>query len=317
MVRPRSLTLPLFSSLLLISYASGQTAAKPAPDASAGAEKAVKLAASGHCGEALPLLRSAMRAVSNQELKRKAELAGVRCAMTLGRPDTALDFLGALTHDFPHDPDVLYAEVHAFSDLGTEASQTLAQTAPSSPQAHELLAESYEMQGKWDAAEKEYRGILEQNPEMPGIHFRLGRLLLSRPDPPATAVEDSKKYFEQELAIDPSNAGAEYVLGELARQSQNEDEAVLHFSRATKLDPKFAAAFLGLGISLVALKRYSDALSPLETAVRLEPGNPDAHYNLATAYTRSGHKQEAQREFAIQQQLISSPEHHTPKPQSQ
>ena len=40
---------------------------------------------------------------------------------------------------------------------------------------------------------------------------------------------EAKKEFEQELQIDPSNAGAEYVLGELARQSQQWDEAVKRF----------------------------------------------------------------------------------------
>ncbi len=50
-------------------------------------------------------------------------------------------------------------------------------------QAHELNAEALEMRGKWDEAAKEYRAVLQQNPRLPGIHFRLGRLLLSKPNP--------------------------------------------------------------------------------------------------------------------------------------
>jgi Tfp pilus assembly protein PilF len=190
------------------------------------------------------------------------------------------------------------------SDLSTFLSQELARNDPSSYQAHELLAESFEEQGKWDEAEKEYRTILKQDPTLPGIYFRLGRALLSRPNPGADVAAEAKKEFEQELQIDPNNAGAEYVLGELARQGQQWDEAVKHFSRATKLDPQFGEAFLGLGSSLVFEKQFADAIAPLETAVRLEPGNPDAHYSLAMAYTRTGRKQEGEKEFAIHQQII-------------
>jgi len=291
--------------------------AKTAPDAAALARHAVELAGTGHCLEALPQLRKALRQVSDQELKRKVGLAGVHCAMTLNQSDGALDFLQVMMRDFPRDPDVLYESVHAFSDLSTRASQQLAAQAPNSYQAHEMLAESFEMQGKWQDAEKEYRGILKQNPQAPGIHFRLGRLLLSQSNPSPTVADEAKSEFEQELQIDPANAGAEYVLGELARQHQQWDDAIAHFSRAAKLDPQFSEAFLGLGVSLLSAKRYTDAIPPLETATKLDPRNPDAHYNLATAYTRAGRKQDGQQEFAIHRKLTGDdgPAPATPRPQ--
>jgi len=227
----------------------------------------------------------------------------MRCAMTLNQFDQAQDFLQALNREFPHDPEVLYVSIHAYSDLASRKAQELAQTAPQSPQAHELNAEAFEQQGKWDQAEKEYRGILQQNPKLPGIHFRLGRLLLSRPNPAPEVAQEAKKEFEEELQIDPSNAGAEYVLGEMARQAQSWNEAATHFSRATKLDETFGDAFLGLGESLAAAKKFSDSIAPLQAAVRLEPQNPATHYNLAIAYSRSGRKQEAEKEFAIHRQM--------------
>ena len=114
-----------------------------------------------------------------------------------------------------------------------------------------------EPQGKWDQAEKDYRKILEQNPRYPGIHFRLARLILSKPNPPPDFAEQAKKELQQELEIDPANAGAEYVLGELARQAQDLPEAVQHFSKATELDPNFADAFLGLGMTLAGGEEIS------------------------------------------------------------
>ncbi|HXP15610.1 MAG TPA: tetratricopeptide repeat protein [Terriglobales bacterium] len=273
------------------------------PSASSIAQHAIKLAETRHCAEALPFLKKSLARVVDKQLKRSVGLDGVRCAMSLNQPDAALAFLQVITRDFPQDPEVLYLAVHTYSDLSTRAAQELATRAPNSPQAHELNAEALEMQGKWDEAAKEYQAIQHREPRLPGIHFRLGRLILSRPNPPTDMVEQARKEFQQELEIDPNDAGAEYVLGELARQESQWSEAIAHFSKATKLDTTFGDAFLGLGTSLLSSKQFSQAIPPLETAVKLEPQNPAAHYSLAMAYSRAGRARDAEREFAVHKQM--------------
>jgi tetratricopeptide (TPR) repeat protein len=295
MFRSRFSILPL----ALLTAALGQ-AAKPAP---VGPERAIKLAQNGRCEEALPALKRASQPGTDKTVRRTAAFAGIRCAMLINQTGAAVDFLQMLNREFPGDPEVLFVSVHTYSDLSTKAAQQLAMTAPNSIEGHKLNAEALEAQGKWDAAEKEYKAILAQNPQLPGIHFLLGRLLLSKPDAGPSAGEDAKKEFQAELKIDSSNAGAEYVLGEMARQDSQWDDAIQHFSRATKLDAGFGDAFLGLGSALLSAKRFSDAIPPLQTAVKLEPRNPGAHYNLATALTRAGRREEADKEFAIHRQM--------------
>ncbi len=274
--------------------------------AAVSGDHALELAKSGHCNDAIPLLKKAIAQSTDKSFRRNAGLAGVRCAMVKNGFDAADEFLRQLTRQFPNDPEVLYTAVHTYSDLATRASQQLATRAPQSTKAHELNAESLEMQGKWDQAEKEYHQILQMDPQLPGIHFKIGRLLLSEANPPADAAEKAKKEFQQELQIDASNAGAEYVLGELARQAQQWDEAVRHFIRAAKLDSGFGDAFLGWGSALISTKKFSEAVAPLEAAVKLEPQNPAAHYNLATAYARTGRKEDGEREFAVHRHLIQN-----------
>jgi tetratricopeptide (TPR) repeat protein len=312
-----------FSSLvcvllvLLSSLSSAQTESKSRVSAKSGSEgqQALDLAKAGRCGEAVPLLKKSIPQSSDKDFRRSAGLAGVRCAMVKNEFDAAEDFLRILNREFPNDPVVLYTSVHTYSDLATHASQQLAVRAPKSAQAHELNAESMEMQGKWEQASKEYQVVLQQDPRLPGIHFRIGRLLLSEPNPPADAAEQAKREFQQELEIDPSNAGAEYVLGEIAREAQQWDDAVKHFTRAAKLDSSFGDAYLGWGVALVSTKKFSEAVPPLEVAVKLEPENPAAHYNLAIAYTRTGRKQEGDREFAIHREMVqkSPPEQKAPQ----
>jgi tetratricopeptide (TPR) repeat protein len=310
---PRPLSKAFISFLVLSVLLSGSSAAqttKPRPTGSLSspAQQGLNLAKGGHCEEALPLLRKSAPKLTDKDLKREVGFAGVRCAMAYNRPDAAVEFLRLLNREFPHDPDVLYVSVHTYSDLSTWAAQDLAATAPNSYQARELNAESLELQGKWDQAASEYQHILKENPRIPGIHFRVARLLLSKPNPGPTVAEDAKRELLQEIEIDPNNAGAEYVLGELARQESQWPDAIGHFTRAAKLDTGFGDAYLGLGVSLLSAKQFSDAVPPLETAVKLEPRNPSAHYNLAMAYNRTGRKQDADREFAVHRQMTQKDE---------
>jgi tetratricopeptide (TPR) repeat protein len=293
----------VFSAVLLCTASAADTPSKaPATDPLAVSRRAEKLAEGGHCDQALPLFEKSVFHVPAPDAKKDAAYAAIKCAMTMNQPDAALDFIRLLQHDFPHDPQALYLATHIYSELSIKASQELLYTAPSSYQVHELNAEALEMQGRWDDAAAEYAQVLKQAPRLPGMHYRLGRIILSKPKT-ATTVADARREFQSELEIDPGNAGAEYVLGELARQDSNFAEAVEHFGRAAKLDGTFADAFIGLGRSLIAAGRVPEAIAPLETAVKLEPRNAAAHYHLGVAYQRTGHKEEAQKQFALRQQL--------------
>src|SRR5256886_12556340 len=269
-------------------------------------ERALRLAEQGHCAESISGLKRAMTGQVTAATRKQAGVAGVRCSLAVDDRDSTLDFIRLLNKQFSQDPDVLFIIVHAFSDLSTRTAQELGRTAPQSLAAHKLNAEALEMQGKWEPAQLEYEGMIKEEPNARGIHFLLGRLLLSRPDAGPDAMERAKQEFLKEIQIDPSNAGAQYILGELARRDDKCDEAISRFSQAAKLDPNFAEAHLGWGLCLVAVKRYEEAIPPLRAAESLSPRNPTVHHALATALERSGHKSEAEKEAAIHRSLNSA-----------
>lgn len=279
---------------------------KAAAAAQMNLEQAIKLAQQGHCSESLSALKHAISGQAPAPTRKEAGVAGVRCSLALDDRASALDFIRVLNRQFAHDPDVLFVIVHAYSDLSTRTAQDLGRTAPQSLAAHKLNAEAFEVQGKWQQAQLEYEYMIKQEPNARGIHFLLARLLLSRPDGGPDAAERAKQELQKELQIDPSNGDAEFILGELARQNQQWDDAIAHFGRAIKLNPGFGDAYLGLGQSLVSTTKFSEAIQPLETAVKLEPRNPATHYTLAMAYSRTGHKEEAEKEFAIHRSLTSA-----------
>ena len=276
-----------------------------ASDPTSSAEQGVKLAATGRCTEALPGLKKALPRIVVKDLKYRAGMAIVRCSMALQDEQTAVDSLLMLKREFPADPEVLYIATHYFSQLGDHTAQELATKAPSSFQARRLQAESLESQGKNEEAADVYRKIIEQNPKTPGIHYRIGQILLAEAGS-GGSTDEAKKEFKEEIEIDPLNAAPEFVLGELARREGKWDEAVQHFTRACTLDVGFAESYLALGMSLNAWARFSDAVKPLESYVRLEPGDPAGHYQLAIAYARTGNKEGSSRELLLQTKAASS-----------
>jgi tetratricopeptide (TPR) repeat protein len=269
-------------------------------------EKAIGLAEHGRCGESISALKHAMAATVPTEVRKQAGVLGVRCSLAMDDRDSTDEFIRLLTKQFRKDPDVLFVIVHAYSDLSTRTAQDLGRDAPQSIAAHKLNAEALEMQGKWEPAQLEYEAIIKKDANVRGIHFLLGRLLLSRPDAGPEAVERARQEFLTEITIDPSNAGAHYILGELARRDEKCEEAIPQFTEAIKFNPNFAEAYLGQGLCLVSLKKYEEAVPPLRSAERLTPGNPEVHHTLATALQRSGQKEEAEKEFSIHRSLISA-----------
>ncbi len=274
----------------------------PAAASSTPVEHAIDLAAKGRCQEALPALKKSLSQAADKQLEYRVAMATARCGMSLEQAQTAVNALWILKRDFPKDPEVLYIMTHYFSQLATRAAQEMASVAPTSYQARELEAESLESQENWEAAGNEYRKILEQNPNLPGIHYRLGRVALSKTESTAN-IEEARKEFEEELKIDPNNAAPEFWLGELARRVGEWNQAISHFTNASKLDAGFAEAFLALGMSLNSAERFPEAVAPLERYAKMLPTDAAGHYQLSMAYARTGRKEDAVREMAIQRQI--------------
>jgi tetratricopeptide (TPR) repeat protein len=280
------------------SASPGQSALTP--------EKALSLAEQGHCRESIPALKRALSSQVASDTKKEIGVAGVRCSLAMDDRDATLDFLRFLHKQFPLDPDVLFVVTHAYSDLSTRTAQDLGRTAPDSFAAHKLNAEALEMQGKWEPAQAEYEWMIKKDPNAPGIHFLFARLLLSRPDAGPDATDRAKQELLKEIQLDPNNAGAIYILGELDRRDQKWDDAISRYTQALKVDPNLGEASLGLGYCLVNLKKYEEAIPPLRAAAQMMPQNPEVHNSLGTALQRTGHKEEAQKEFAIHETLISA-----------
>lgn len=273
-----------------------------APDATARTFLALARAATGACDAARGELEQQFAKNADAAERRLAGIALVQCGLGLNRMGEVWPVLEQLQKAFPGDADVLYEVAKAHRKGWDDAVFALYQKAPGSFRVNQLSGEIFETDGRYAEAAAEYRKAIQKNPAALNLHFRLGRALLLQSHEAAN-LKEARKEFEAELALNPSDAVAEYEIGKILQAEQNPAAAAPHFEKAAALDGSFAEALLEL-----AKVKPAEAVALLERAVKLQPDNQSAHYALMMAYRNAGRTADAQREKAIFDKLNRPPE---------
>ena len=255
----------------------------------------------GQCKEATPLLVKPFSAQGDSKLRRLVGLSLLNCQVASSDFDSALSVAHTLRRSYPDDPDVLYNLAELYTRLWNSVASDLMEKHPESYRVHQLGGEVMEAQGRTDRAIKEYQLALQQNPKVPQLNYRIGRLLLEAGGPDANHAALEK--FQQELAINPGDAPSEYSIGVIYTNLHQLKQADEHFVNAKKIDPQFADAYVGLAKVFLQQKQPGKATNELEKAIQLSPENASAHYELMEAYRDQGRLADAQREMAVFQKL--------------
>jgi Tfp pilus assembly protein PilF len=212
-----------------------------------------------------------------------------------------------LENEYPSDADVLYISASFHMKAWNDAIYRLYQNAPASYRVHQLSGEVFETQAKYAEAIAEFRKAIDKNPKAINLHYRLGRAILLQSHEPA-ALEQARKEFTSELALNPFDAVAEYQVAQILATQLKKTEAAAHFERAAELRPDFPEALIAVAKLRSEAKRYGEAVTLLERAVKLQPRAEVAHYNLMLAYRNAGRSADAQREKAELEKLQRPPE---------
>jgi predicted O-linked N-acetylglucosamine transferase (SPINDLY family) len=112
-------------------------------------------------------------------------------------------------------------------------------------------------------------------------HHRAGRLA------------EAESAYRQILARDPKHAVALNLLGVIAGQRGDEDQAIELIGKAVKLKPDFADAHNNLANSYLRKGRIEDAVSSYKRAVKFKPDMASAHCNLGAALKSLGQIEES------------------------
>src|SRR5215469_17973849 len=113
-------------------------------------------------------------------------------------------------------------------------------------------------------------------------------------------------YCRQALAVDPENPATMNLLGIVYSEAKQFDHAVEWASRAIRKDPK-PAYLTTLGLALLKLRRYDDALKAFDKAVQLSPDDPEPWWQMGNVLIEAGRLPEAL--LCLEHTLKLDPQH--------
>ena len=150
------------------------------------------------------------------------------------------------------------------------------------------------------------------HPNDPIPYVFLGKLQASQSQPSPTMIARLHRF----VSLQPDNAQANYyyaaVLWKLRKGPQDTAAAAPEgaqveslLTHAVRLDPKFAAASLQLGILHAEQKNYTQAIADYQQAIQADASAQmeEPHYRLAQAYRQMGDVARAEAEIQIYERI--------------
>jgi len=266
------------------------------------------------CGEQPADLKEGMRALyrghADEAAKRArnhlnysprstaARLLLAQAEISRGRYAEAFEELLKVTRVEPRNIDALYHLGRLCTLLMQAEYERLYAMAPDSARVHQLLAESYAVQGNTKRAEEEYQAALKADPHSVVVLNALGDLKRSQ-----FRFDEAIAYYRQVQTIAPRDYDSAYGLGACYLFRQQPEGAIKYLRQALAIDPSSAAARLALGDALLRVDQPAKAVIELQAAVAREPDMRQAFTLLARAYRRLGRAQEAEEALKKSQEL--------------
>lgn len=143
-----------------------------------------------------------------------------------------------------------------------------------------------------EEAEKEFRGILEKNPDYALAYEGLGRTLLSRNE-----LGEAEKGLDRAIRLDPSLWQAHNLLGIIYDRKKEFRKAAFHYRNAITLQPAMGILYNNLGMSLFLNGEYEASLQALIEGAKRDPNNKKINNNLGLLLCKTGRVQDAFEAF--------------------
>ncbi len=198
-----------------------------------------------------------------------------------------------------------YAAIGLLCIFSMDSAALLAQKLPAGSKAPEeflQLAAALIQSGDLPAAEAELRKALLAAPNDVNVLSMLGSVLgMGR------RWEESNRYFEKALQLDPGNAPNRRNLSANQIQLGQYAAARRNLELLLKSNPEDHKSLLMLGLCHERLRNYALAVAHLEKVPELVRGQPDNLMALMRSYYQTGQKENARQQVTRLQDLTTSP----------
>lgn len=165
---------------------------------------------------------------------------------------------------------------------------------PDSGAAWLLLATMLQRSNLPRQAAEEAGKALQVDPGLPLAHLLLGEVALQDAN-----IDEALQQFQAEQKVNPSDARVYERMGDAYLRIDKLDEAQSSLTRALSLDMSSTGPFILMGRVLLRRQDPATAILYLRHAENMDPGNYIIHAFLAQAYRMVGQQDEAKRENGL------------------
>jgi len=95
----------------------------------------------------------------------------------------------------------------------------------------------------------------------------------------AENAEDSKRFYEKVVEMQPANGNAHFDLGNVYLREKRYDDALIHYEKAGSLGLaalRMDSYYFNLAVCYAGLGRMDDAVKSLERCIKANPKNQEA-----------------------------------------
>ena len=131
----------------------------------------------------------------------------------------------------------------------------------------------------WEDAKQLCHRILQSKPDHSQSHTIIGLILQKN-----NKHQEALGHFRTAIVSNRGEPTHHFNLGVSLLALKQYHEAINAFEQTCKLAPWFAPARINLGVAFLDLREYARALEALQEAIRLDPNHNAAHLNIGLAY---------------------------------
>lgn len=157
--------------------------------------------------------------------------------------------------------------------------------SPAHLAARVFLGEALQHQGKLKEAISAYLSALKIKPDYVNGLIHLGTAYISQ-----GRLDDAIQQFDEAVRLEPESSAAHYNLGLAIAQFGRLDEAIAHFREAIKHDEGFVDVNTALGNALIAMGQKDEAIECFRQELKINSQAVEARINLAVLLQKTNPK---------------------------
>jgi tetratricopeptide (TPR) repeat protein len=240
----------------------------------------------------LEWIKSKLRLPSTALLLQRAERAYAAGAPAEARRDCL-----AVLRDSPDEVRALSLLASMAADgrrieEGMQWARRAMAADPSAAAPRYAAGRLWEVAGRYDEAEADYREAIRLAPDHARAHNNLGGVLHTQ-----GRLDAALACYRKALELDPAQPEANQNYATLSRDGRARELAVAGYLRQISANPNDAGAFGNLAATYAELGRHREALASFERAIAIDPGRADAHYGRALLLLLCGDYAQGWKEF--------------------